>query len=127
MAVLGAMVLVVAPISSQTSQPRALVRPLECPKGDYPLLQGAPQTTGMRSGFVRLKPGESVGWHTTGQNEESLVVLRGEGAALIEGHQLGEHSTVFALVDNLFNYQYEYLPGCPMPGINAAGGFTLKF
>jgi mannose-6-phosphate isomerase-like protein (cupin superfamily) len=39
----------------------------------------------MRSGFVRLKPGETVGWHTTGQNEESLVILRGEGEALIDG------------------------------------------
>ena len=27
------------------------------------LLRGAPQTTGMRSGFVRLKPGESIGAH----------------------------------------------------------------
>jgi len=40
----------------------------------------------MRSGFVRLKPGETVGWHTTGQNEEALVILRGEGAALVDGH-----------------------------------------
>jgi mannose-6-phosphate isomerase-like protein (cupin superfamily) len=39
----------------------------------------------MRSGFVRLKPGEAVGWHTTAQNEESLVILRGEGEALLEG------------------------------------------
>jgi len=39
----------------------------------------------MRSGFVRLKPGETVGWHSTGQNEETLVILRGKGAALIEG------------------------------------------
>jgi len=39
----------------------------------------------MRSGFVRLKPGETVGWHTTGQNEESLVILHGEGEALIDG------------------------------------------
>jgi mannose-6-phosphate isomerase-like protein (cupin superfamily) len=39
----------------------------------------------MRSGFVRLKPGETVGWHTTGQNEEALVVLRGRGQARIEG------------------------------------------
>jgi len=38
----------------------------------------------MRSGFVRLKPGETVGWHTTGKNEESLVVLRGRGEARIE-------------------------------------------
>jgi quercetin dioxygenase-like cupin family protein len=39
----------------------------------------------MRSGFVRLKPGESVGWHTTGINEEELIILKGRGEALIEG------------------------------------------
>jgi mannose-6-phosphate isomerase-like protein (cupin superfamily) len=39
----------------------------------------------MRSGFVRLNPGETVGWHTTGKNEESLVVLHGRGEARIEG------------------------------------------
>ncbi len=77
--------LAVLPISSQMTRPQPLTLPLECSKGDCPLLQGAPQTTGMRSGFVRLKPGESVGWHTTGQNEEALVILRGHGEALIEG------------------------------------------
>lgn len=40
----------------------------------------------MRSGFVRLKPGETVGWHTTGQHEEALVILHGTGEAQIEGH-----------------------------------------
>jgi mannose-6-phosphate isomerase-like protein (cupin superfamily) len=39
----------------------------------------------MRSGFVRLKPGATVGWHTTGQNEEALVILRGQGEVLIGG------------------------------------------
>ena len=39
----------------------------------------------MRSGFVRLKPDETVGWHTTGQNEEALVILHGQGEVLIEG------------------------------------------
>lgn len=80
-----AVALAVVPLSSQTSRPRPLTLPLECPKGDCPLLEGTPQTAGMRSGFVRLKPGENVGWHTTGQNEEALVILRGEGVALIEG------------------------------------------
>lgn len=51
------------------------------------MLQGAPQTAGMRSGFVRLKPGATVGRHTTGQNEESLVILRGKGEALIDGQE----------------------------------------
>lgn len=74
-----------APISSQTDKPHPLTVPLVCAQGDCPILKGAPQTTGMRSGFVRLKPGETVGWHTTGKNEETLVVLHGEGKALIDG------------------------------------------
>jgi mannose-6-phosphate isomerase-like protein (cupin superfamily) len=74
-----------APLSPQMSAPQPLSRSLECPQGDCSLLHGAPQTTGMRSGFVRLKPGATVGWHTTGKNEEALVILRGQGEALIEG------------------------------------------
>src|ERR1035437_6781820 len=74
-----------APISSQTAKPHPLTMPLVCPQGDCSLLHGAPQTAGMRSGFVRLKPGATVGWHTTGRNEEALVVLRGQGEALIDG------------------------------------------
>lgn len=73
------------PLSSQMAQPQPMTLPLECGKSDCPLLRGVPQTTGMRSGFVRLKPGETVGWHTTAQNEEALVILRGQGEALIEG------------------------------------------
>ena len=73
------------PLSSQRSGPREFTRPLECATGDCPLLQGPPQTTGMRSGFVRLNPGGTVGWHTTGKNEEALVILRGQGEALIDG------------------------------------------
>jgi len=74
-----------ASLSSQAPDPRPLTVPLTCPQGDCPLLKGAPQTTGMRSGFVRLMPGQTVGWHTTGKNEEVLVVLRGKGKALIAG------------------------------------------
>lgn len=73
-----------APLSSQVSRPQAFARTLECAKSDCSLLEGAPQTAGMRSGFVRLKPGETVGWHTTGQHEEALVIMSGAGAALIE-------------------------------------------
>jgi len=35
---------------------------------------------------VKLKPGESVGWHSTSSNEEALVILHGSGVANIEGH-----------------------------------------
>jgi oxalate decarboxylase/phosphoglucose isomerase-like protein (cupin superfamily) len=77
--------LALLPVSSQMPPPQPLTLPLKCAGGDCPLLQGTPQTMGMRSGFVRLKPGETVGRHTTGQNEEALVVLRGRGEARIEG------------------------------------------
>ena len=75
-----------SPLASQAPPRHPLALPLECSSGDCALLRGAPQTAGMRSGFVRLKPGQSVGWHTTGQNEESLVILRGGGDARFEGH-----------------------------------------
>lgn len=41
----------------------------------------------MRSGFVTLQPGESVGSHNTGQHEELLVILEGKGE--IEAQDLG--------------------------------------
>jgi mannose-6-phosphate isomerase-like protein (cupin superfamily) len=70
---------------SQEAKPQPLTMPLVCPQGDCPLLKGVSQTAGMRSGFVRLKPGATVGWHTTGKNEEALVILYGQGEALIDG------------------------------------------
>jgi quercetin dioxygenase-like cupin family protein len=75
----------VVPLSSQMPGPQPFARSLACPAEGCPLLQGIPQTTGMRSGFVRLQPGATVGWHTTGRNEEALVILRGQGEALIDG------------------------------------------
>ena len=43
------------------------------------LLDGPPQTCGIRCGRVVLKSGESAGEHTTGQYEEVLVILEGKG------------------------------------------------
>jgi mannose-6-phosphate isomerase-like protein (cupin superfamily) len=71
--------------SPQTQTHHATTLPLDCASSDCPLLQGYPQTAGLRSGFVRLAPGSTVGWHTTGPNEETLVILHGSGEALIEG------------------------------------------
>lgn len=59
---------------------------LDCAGGDCPLLKGIPQTSGMRGGSVKLKPGDSVGWHSTAANEEALVILHGSGVANIQGH-----------------------------------------
>jgi mannose-6-phosphate isomerase-like protein (cupin superfamily) len=78
--------LAMLPLSAQ-APPQPLSLPLACAGGDCPLLEGVPQTAGMRSGYVRLKPGESVGWHTTGKNEEALVILHGAGEARIEGRE----------------------------------------
>jgi len=80
-------VLVALTLGAQESAP--LKNPtsfaLACPGGDCPLLNGAPQTNGMRGDSVKLKPDESVGWHSTNQSEEALVILHGGGIASIEG------------------------------------------
>ena len=51
------------------------------------LLNGKPQTCGMRSGRVYLKPGETCGQHSTEAHEEMLVFLSGRGVALIGEEQ----------------------------------------
>ena len=82
---LFALVMLRLPQTMPTYQPLSMR--LECAARDCPLLRGAPQTTGMRSGFVRLQPGESVGQHSTEDHEEALVILHGEGKAEVEGHE----------------------------------------
>ena len=47
------------------------------------LLEGKPQTHGMRSGRAYLKPGESCGQHSTKDHEELLIFLAGKGVVLI--------------------------------------------
>jgi len=51
------------------------------------ILEGPPQSHGMRSGRVYLEPGESCGQHSTKQHEELLVFLAGQGQLLIEGRR----------------------------------------
>lgn len=54
---------------------------------DYqPLLNGTPQTCGMRSGCVPLTQGQECGQHSTKAHEEVLVILEGAGTARLEGH-----------------------------------------
>ncbi len=40
-------------------------------------------TSGMKSGHVILQPGENIGEHSTGEREETLVILKGKGEAVI--------------------------------------------
>jgi len=56
------------------------------------LLEGKPQTRGMRSGRVYLQPGQSIGQHSTEAHEELLVFLSGRGTALI-----GQKQTAFEI------------------------------
>jgi len=78
---------------------QAMTFALDCAGGDCPLLKGVPQTAGMRGGSVKLKVGESVGWHSTGTNEEALVILHGDGAAKIEGgNDVALHEKMLAYI-----------------------------
>ena len=47
------------------------------------LLAGRPQTCGMRSGRVYLKPGEACGVHSTEEHEEMLTFISGMGISII--------------------------------------------
>lgn len=49
------------------------------------LLGGKPETHGMKSGRVYLRPGDSVGEHNTNENEEIIVFLSGSGELVAEG------------------------------------------
>lgn len=40
----------------------------------------------MKAGLVTLKAKEEVGEHTTGENEEAIVVLAGSGELRVDGH-----------------------------------------
>lgn len=106
-----------AQLCPQMAGPKPLARPLACAKAECPMLEGAPQTAGMRSGFVRLQPGETVGWHTTGQHEEALVILRGEGAALIEGQ--AQQSFVAPA--------FAYIPPVTRHNVSNTGKTTLEY
>ena len=53
---------------------------------DYvPILGGPPESASMRSGLVVLLPGNSVGVHSTGDFEELVIVLEGQGEMQISG------------------------------------------
>lgn len=85
LAVVGLSLVTCIEAQQQAAKREPLTFSLECAGGDCVLLKGAPQTSGMRGGSVKLKPGESVGWHSTGENEEALTILQGNGVAKIDG------------------------------------------
>jgi mannose-6-phosphate isomerase-like protein (cupin superfamily) len=61
-------------------KPRPKVVELDSRGKDYlQVLAGPPESVTMRSGLEVLAPNKSVGKHSTGQHEELLVVLEGQG------------------------------------------------
>jgi len=46
-----------------------------------------PETRKLKAGRVRLSPGEEVGEHVTEKREESIVVLKGDAAVLVDGKE----------------------------------------
>jgi mannose-6-phosphate isomerase-like protein (cupin superfamily) len=71
-----------AAVDNQT--PFSIILPNNLSK--YMELLKPPRTITMRSGLVRLNPGEDVGLHSTNKNEEMLVILEGQGEVELEGH-----------------------------------------
>ena len=68
--------------------------------GEYQsILNGQPQTCGMRSGRVYLETAKSCGQHSTHAHEEILVFLSGSGEALIgeenKSHQVGKGKILY--------------------------------
>ncbi len=52
------------------------------------LLPGIPVTAGMKSGYVTLQPGESVGEHKTESKEESIIILEGRADVYCQGRSV---------------------------------------
>lgn len=52
----------------------------ELPAGpEYARLLAPPDSAGLRSGLVTLRPGEDCGWHSTEDHEEMIICLAGAG------------------------------------------------
>ena len=76
--------------------------------GEYQqILNGVPQTCGMRSGRVHLQANQSCGEHSTHAHEEILVFLAGNGEALIGEEQkvfkVGQGRTIYIPPHTLHN------------------------
>lgn len=64
--------------------PRAKVVALDSSVKEFTVLNGPPESVGMKSGYIVLSPGKSVGKHSTEHHEELLVVLEGAGEMLFK-------------------------------------------
>ena len=83
--VLSALITSARPGAAQSSPSAKIISHDVADKGYLQLLSGPPETVTMRSGRVILDPGKSIGKHSTGANEEILVILEGQGEMQITG------------------------------------------
>ena len=82
-----------------------------------PLLSGAPETCGMRSGRQVIAPGAECGEHSTNAHEEALVVLDGQGTA-----KLGDGTSL-----RIRGGQVVYIPPHTTHNIVNTGGKALRY
>lgn len=73
--------------SHSTMPSKVLIMDLNNKPEYQELLSGPPQTCGMHSGWVYIKPGETCGQHSTDDYEEMLIFMAGKGVALIGEEQ----------------------------------------
>jgi len=81
------MLLLAAMLAAAQSQPKPHAKVVALDKSDngiLPILTGPPETVTMKSGYVVLDPGRSVGKHSTEHHEEMLVVFEGQGEMLFD-------------------------------------------
>jgi quercetin dioxygenase-like cupin family protein len=79
------LILLAAMLTAAQSQPKPHAKVVALNKSDngvLPILSGPPETVTMKSGYVVLEPGRSVGKHSTEKHEELLVVLEGQGEVI---------------------------------------------
>jgi outer membrane cobalamin receptor len=63
-------------------------------------------------------------WANTGRTAQ----LGGYSLAILKCTvPVKRRQSFFVMVENLLDHKYEVVPGYPMPGLNAAGGFSLVF
>ena len=65
-----------------------LVSSFSADKDKYTPILKPPASVLMRSGFVQLAVGQEIGRHSTEDNEEMLIILKGRGNVEIEGYPL---------------------------------------
>jgi quercetin dioxygenase-like cupin family protein len=81
------------------------------------IFTGPPQTVTMRSGYMVLAPGKSVGKHSTRSNEEALIVLAGQGEMRLTGGP----------VIHLKAYDVAYCPPATEHDVFNTGTDTLRY